>query len=105
MARFESTTEPGYEKVAVDDNNETWSPASSSDGTLHDGLEFPEIRKRRLDRVRQVAISAFAILPSPLLTLCGDKDWSAYSQKDFGSTTYLLGLRGMASFFVFVEHF
>lgn len=108
MAAFESLAEPSYDKHGSDGNVETWSPALSRDATLHgvhDDLDLPEIKKSRLERLRRAAMVVLvSMLPSPLVASW----WNSYpliKTKDFGSTTYLLGLRGMASFFVFIEHF
>ena len=95
MAIFAAPAERSHGDRARDSNSKAWSPTSSNDGTLHDDLELPEISKSTLDRLRQVATSAVVILPSPLLRLWEDNSPSTDS-KDFGSTNYLLGLRGMA---------
>ncbi|KIX97944.1 uncharacterized protein Z520_06022 [Fonsecaea multimorphosa CBS 102226] len=109
MATFESLAEPSYDKHSSDGNVETWSPALSRDGTLHEehddlDLHLPEIRRSRLATLHRAAMAVFVILPSPLMALVGN-NYPSTNTKDFGSTTYLLGLRGMASFFVFIEHF
>lgn len=94
-----------YSKELADDSIQS----ASSDETLRDDdLNLPEIKRSRLERLRQLAISVLlAVLPSPLLSLSGYQSPSSTrgGESDFGSTTYLLGLRGMASFFVYLEHF
>ncbi|KAH6696637.1 acyltransferase family-domain-containing protein [Leptodontidium sp. MPI-SDFR-AT-0119] len=71
-----------------------------SDETLRD-MDFP-LNTTPMSRCRD-ALTTFAIflLPSPLSRLCG---YDVKESKKHGATSYLDGMRGLASFCVFLEH-
>ncbi|TVY42171.1 hypothetical protein LSUB1_G001940 [Lachnellula subtilissima] len=89
--KWPSEVQPTYEPVSED---------GLSDETLRDMDFHPETPP--MSRFRN-ALTTFAIflLPSPISRFCG---YSIKESKKHRATSYLDGMRGLASFCVFIEH-